>query len=184
MPLPDGLTSEALKRYLSKELDADDEFLEAILGGVAAFAARYTGRTFTPDPAGEDTAVTRTIATPRGRPYLPVPDAARAITAVTVADVAVSGWETVGTPISYLKLAEATQDPVVITGRFGYLPLPDDLTDAIYVHAARRFYEREAGYADAVAPLEEGAVQSYFRMMPANVRATYNAHKVRDLVLA
>jgi hypothetical protein len=65
------------------------------------------------------------------------------------------------------------QHHITVTGRFGFAELPVDLRNAIYVLAARAFYERQAGYADQVSIAEGTAVQAYFRQLPPQVKLAF-----------
>lgn len=67
---------------------------------------------------------------------------------------------------------------VKVTGRFGFLDIPQELKDAIYILAGRSFYEREAQYADQV-PIADGApVQTYFRQLPPRTRLVFSTYAV------
>lgn len=66
---------------------------------------------------------------------------------------------------------------VIITGRFGFLaPLPANLRDAIYVLAARSYYERGAQYADSVAVGEGATADVYYRQLPPRTRMVFQSY--------
>lgn len=65
---------------------------------------------------------------------------------------------------------------LVVTGRFGVVPAPADIVDAVLSIAARRYRERDAAYGDAVQ-LGDGGVVSYFRQMPLSVRAILDSYQ-------
>jgi len=71
------------------------------------------------------------------------------------------------------RLNRPRQHTVTVTGKFGFIELPDDLRNAIYALAARNFYERDAGYADQVSIAEGTAVQAYFRQLPPPVKLAF-----------
>lgn len=198
--VPRSLSLDELKRRLDRTLDVDDDLLADDLAGAyrAAMAPppKGCGRELTPDPPyATDDPVTRRLLTSRRR--FRIPDA-REITALTVDGVATTAYETLardgvvvqidldddgswterwrGSDVqegrAYLRRV------IVVEGRFGLDPLPDDLAGAIYTLAARWHYERSALYADQVAILEGTAVQSYFRQVPPRVSLAFAAYAV------
>jgi hypothetical protein len=69
---------------------------------------------------------------------------------------------------------------VKVTGRFGFLDIPATLKDAIYILAARAFYERDAQYADQV-PVADGApIQAYFRQLPPRAKLVFATYAVPE----
>lgn len=178
---PSPLSIATLKRYLGKQLSGDDVLLEQILDAAVALAATYTGRQLAAVPANDgDDPVTVTVR-PAGSRYIRVPDA-REITELLVDGTATTDYTPVGpldaATVTKIRLLRRGARLVEITGRFGLDPFPADLADAIYVLAARNFHEKDAGYADAVAPGEGAAAAQYFRMMPARVRAVFDSYRV------
>lgn len=168
--------------------DPDDEMLSSFLA--AAFEQAQAppplgcGRTLWPDPAADgDDPVDRTFTIGPGsvtRTVL-IPDA-RQITAVTIDGTATTSY----TPISRnghivaltlpavagTDATDATRQ-VVVTGRFGFSDIPVSLREAVYMLAARLYYERSAQYADQVAIAEGTAVQSYYRQLPPRVKLAF-----------
>lgn len=65
---------------------------------------------------------------------------------------------------------------LVVTGRFGVVPAPADIVDAVLAIAARRYRERDAAYGDAVQ-LGDGGVVSYFRQLPLSARAILDSYQ-------
>lgn len=199
--MPD-LTLAELKRVLDKTGDGDDELLELYLAAAleqAQAPAPYgCGRLLVPDPADDVApAVSRTlrVAGPSrtfGDDYagLPirasrrwrvsVPDA-RAITAVTVdgAAVASSDYDAFTHRGHIVGLAvNAAAAEVTVTGRFGFLAIPDSLRVAIYTLAARAFHERDAGFSDQAAIAEGAPVQAYYRQLPPAVKLVFASFAV------
>lgn len=200
MGLPAWLTVEALKLRIDKQLSTDDvllaEYLEGAFAQAQAPPPYGCGRVLIPDPApviaeGEDTSdpVTRTIEV-RGRRVL-LPDA-REVTEVTVDGTAVelggtAGYHLVARDGLFVRLdlhreywerswggyRHPHQRSIEITGRFGFVKPPVNLIGAIYTLAARRYYEREAQYADAVVVGEGAAAQSYYKQLPPEVRVAF-----------
>lgn len=188
--VPSSLSLDVLKRRLEITRANNDDDLGLMLRGVIAFAAgpTATNRQLTPLVATTYTGRVR-----NGR--IRVPDA-RTVTAVTVGGVAVTVYEltsdhgyithVVIDPDASLPTGWASEWPIgnrsrlvaSVTGTFGMDPIPDDLADAIYTHAARNWKEKEAMYADQVALDEGGAVVNYFRSMPPRVKAVYEDYRM------
>lgn len=122
---------------------------------------------------------------PRGHRRILVPDV-REITSVAIEGSAISSddYETEEHKglIVQLVLEEDVlwgfdrPKTVEITGRFGYLEIPDDLKNGIYVLAARRYFERSALYADQVAIAEGGGVQKYLRQLPLATKLSFSSY--------
>jgi len=62
-----------------------------------------------------------------------------------------------------------------ITGRFGFLTIPKRLAEAIYILAARAYYEREAQFADQVAVGEGATASTYYRQLPPRTRLAFES---------
>ncbi len=188
--VPSSLSLDVLKRRLAITRADNDDDLGLMLRGVIAFAAgpTATNRQLTPLATTTYTGRVR-----NGR--IRVPDA-RTITAVTVDGSAVTGYEP---SVDHGYITHIVIDPnalgaaawvdnwphrarpiAVVTGTFGMDPIPDDLADAIYTHAARNWKEKEAMYADQVMLDEGGAVVNYFRSMPPRVKAVYMNYREAD----
>jgi hypothetical protein len=65
---------------------------------------------------------------------------------------------------------------VAVTGKFGFVTPPADLVEAIYILAARAFYEREVQYADQVQVAEGAAVQAYYRQLPPRTKLAFTSY--------
>lgn len=194
-----------LKRYLAVSRSTDDQLLEQILRSVSDRVETYCGRAFRPSPgldaAGNDTLapVAKTVYPmrhtgawfPSSYTLLVQIPPTREIDQVTLEGAPVTGYTPVGDPPwtslqvfdliyryyapSYLQLS--TLGPkMVITGRFGWYPPPEDLKDAVLVMAARRYKERDAAYGDAVQ-LADGGIISYFKQFPPSVQATLDQYR-------
>lgn len=184
MPVTPDLA--ALKSRLRLGRDAHDDELEGLLAGALSFAqgTRGTGRQLTAldDPDGNPTVV-RVRAS--DTTILRIPDA-REVLSVTTSDHApLTGWE-IGTghpnvtdPAPFLHLASATSGTLLLTGRFGFHPTPDDIADAVLTLAARRFYELRTGVGDAIAAAGGGGDDViYSRALPATARAIFDSYRI------
>ncbi len=174
--MPDQLTVAGLKRRMDKQLSADDEALEGWLAAAfdqAQAAPPYgCGRLLEPNPADAEDDPVEMRFTPHGSRFVRIPDG-RVITDV-LAD---------GSPVAYEQLARQghivrLELPrpariVTVTGRFGFATLPENLVDAIYVLAARYFYERAALYADRVVVGEGAVAESYYRQLPPRTKLVF-----------
>lgn len=69
---------------------------------------------------------------------------------------------------------------VKVTGRFGFLEIPQTLKDAIYILAGRAFYERNAQYADQVPVADGTPVQAYFRQLPPRTKLAFGTYAVPE----
>jgi hypothetical protein len=76
-------------------------------------------------------------------------------------------------PANYYNLREGLAT-VVYKG--GYSPLPDDITWAVTVIAARMYKERDSGYSDTIGSQEMGTL-TYKKALPADVVAVVNRYK-------
>lgn len=157
----------------------DREMLERSYRSALGACKRFTrGRQLVPLAA--DHVVRRSV---RGS-VMRVPDA-REISAVTIGGVSIDPatvelvpWPDEDSPAPWIRLPVTPAGAVVtVAGRFGFLHLPADLEDSIYVFAARRYRERDAQYADAV-DIGDGQSAAYFRSMPANVRQTWEHYRL------
>jgi hypothetical protein len=73
----------------------------------------------------------------------------------------------------FLKIASANcytkrTGMAVVTYSGGYNPIPDDITQAVTVMAARFYKERDSGYSDVIGSPETGIMQ-YQKAAPADV---------------
>jgi hypothetical protein len=195
---------DELKRAVDVEDTTD---LQRVADAAETFAIRYTGRLLQPDPplvgdppADTEPPVTKRILC-RSRRRIRVPDA-RAITAITFDGTALAGsdWElqpaAPGQPSTGVEVlfdirgrfAEqlpapygSLERPIVaeVTGRFGFLEVPDDLYRAILELAARRLYEQSTGFTDAVvASSEWGGGRQFVKQMSGPVRAVLDSYRV------
>jgi hypothetical protein len=197
-------TLAQLKAYLDLQLaDAQrDVYLQSLLDGMTVRVERYTGRRFAPDPAlvaGDpptDTAapVTKTLHPERttGRDIWPsqysrvvrIPDV-REIdsvvldgTTVDPDDYTLRGSDPLGLDPPYWQIKlESYGRELQITGRFGFWPVPDDVTDAFLTACARRYHERKASFADQVQA-GDGSLTNYFKQFPAFVLSTLNDYRL------
>jgi hypothetical protein len=64
---------------------------------------------------------------------------------------------------------------LTITGRFGFTEIPWSLREAIYVLAARKYFERQARYSDSVRAGEGQIAQVYYKDLPAPARLAIEA---------
>lgn len=185
MPLPASLTVAELKQLLDKQLNADDGilglYLESAFEQAQAPPPYGCGRRLLPTPAlvGTPPADTALPVDERiicdGRRYVRIPDA-REITRVVIDGVELprDRYEVLERDDHIVRLDLKRRSRVaVITGRFGFLTLPANLREAIYILAARAFYERAAQYADQVAIAEGAAIQSYYRQLPPRTKLVF-----------
>jgi hypothetical protein len=75
----------------------------------------------------------------------------------------------------YLYGPQMHERPIEVTGRFGFVTPPVNVIGAIYTLAARRYYERLAQYADAVAVGDGATAQTYYRQLPPEVRVAFES---------
>lgn len=203
MPLPDSLSLEILKKdYIDKQLSADDDiltsFLESAFEQAQAPPPFGCGRLLVPD-SDEDPPVEKRIRA-HGRRRLIIPDA-REITEVLADDVPVTEYELfdrdgvhvrielprIGNCYGYENEYEYYRHrrlPKIVTvkGRFGFASIPPNLLDAIYILAARYWYERDAQYADQVPIAEGAAIQTYYRQLPPRTKLVFATYTVPQAV--
>lgn len=131
-----------------------------------------------------------------GTPLGPQPtNAELAITIPHAREIDTLELDTTGTLASgqYMLEADSTlQDPytrrvvildpamlpaqtLTITGRFGIVPAPEDLVDAVLAMCARRYKERDASWGDSVQ-LADGGLISYYRALPPAVRLVIDSY--------
>ncbi len=181
------LTLDGLKARMDRGFDGDDEVLQAYLDEALEQAQapppHGCGRLLIPDPEDEDDdPVQRRIRAHGGR-FVRIPDA-REITEVLVDDDVVTDYETKSRNgvIVGLELPDEC-DAVKVTGRFGLWPIPASLGGAIYILAARSYYEQAAQFADQVEVLEGTAVHSYYRQLPPRTKLAFASFTVPSDVL-
>lgn len=79
-------------------------------------------------------------------------------------------------PIGYVN------NDLSITGRWGWLPTPIDIVDAVYTVGSRRWAERNAWFSDAyVTP--EGMTLSFYKQLPAAAQAALSTYRVPNIAL-
>lgn len=195
MPLPASISVEELKRVVDIQKNADDDLLELYLQAAVEQAQQPPpfgcGRRLEPSPplTGdplEDTAdpvAVRILA--RGSRFVAVPDA-REITELLVDGTATTSYETLernGLIVRVELAAAPTGDGVItITGRFGFVDIPASLKDAIYVLAARWYWERAARFADQVQVGEGAVAQSYYRQLPQRTKLAFASFAVPPVI--
>lgn len=203
--LPVPLSVAALKLRMDKQRSTDDPLLSEYLSGALkqaqAPAPFGCGRLLIADPAlqldndGVDQSepVAKTFKTRGRRVYLPD---ARDIVSVMVDGVLTTEYDTLeidGLTVRlelpherYMRGYDRDYDfrwltrrrkTVVVTGRFGFAAVPEDLAEGIYVLAARKFYEKDAQYADQVVVAEgSAAAQVYYRNLPPPTRIAFGIY--------
>lgn len=156
----------------------DDVFLARLLLAATRRAERYTHREFLPTPAGPaDPAVTRTFTGQGGRLFS-VSDI-REIDALVADGVLVdpAGYALVGAPGEPANLLHLTIAAlqIVVTGRYGFAAVPDDVKLAVLAMAARGFHDAQARLADRVVD-PDGGVSSYFRQLPVEAKGVLDSY--------
>src|SRR5215204_2731548 len=164
------VTRDQLMAYLDVGGDnparVDVNLLDSAIGAAEGMVGRYTGRLFAPNPAvGTDPPVTKTFSV-RGSGPIRIPDL-RSATLVTIDGTTLTlnqdydfeygiteepytsmrliGWTPYSSPY-----AMTTTSSLVITGHWGWDPVPDDIKHATLVIAAREYRKRDAMFADIV----------------------------------
>jgi hypothetical protein len=191
-------TTEELQRYLdlSDEGEVDGALLGILLESASVVVARYTGRTFEPEPKDDgDPMVLKTFplrhATPRrlwdGTRGLavPVPDL-REVGLVSVAGSTVAEGEyehdaTDDEPARELVLHTTFASiprgaQLQVSGRWGFAKVPADVRDVALLIAARAYREKDAAFADSVSTMEGGGL-SYTRTLPARARMVLDSYR-------
>lgn len=153
--------------------EGDAVMLDLSLRSAEEACARFTGRHLSPLPGH--------VVSRRGEGRVfKVPDARSAVASVAgePVDVELIAWPAEDSPAPWVRLPVDPAGALVqVTGDMGFETLPADLEDSIYVFAARRYRERDAGYSDSV-DLGDGTAAAYFRSMPANVRQTWEIYQL------
>lgn len=75
----------------------------------------------------------------------------------------------------YLYGPQRHERPITVTGRFGFVTPPAHVIGAIYALAARRFFERDAQYADSVAVGEGATAQTYYKVLSPELRVAFGS---------
>jgi hypothetical protein len=199
-PSPTIATVDDLRDYLHTQgggASADAPWLATMLAAAdRRFRRLCPDRTLTPlpaDPTADPVALTFWT---RGR-VVQVPDL-REVASVTVDGADVTDYTLrgrPGEPALWMHLGRAraadlgydlAYDPfaapaperrVTVTGRWGPAVVDDDVRDAVLFWAARAAQKRLARFADTRQD-PEGAVTSYFRTIPAEVKTTLDALQV------
>lgn len=181
------VTVEEFKRYLNITQDDNDALLERMLGAALLNARGATDRELEPVPSLDtDPPTVIDLRVARCSTLIRVPDV-RELTAITadgktldVSAVVLERHdnEPLGNPYVWMTLP-APAETLQLTGRFGFTTLPDDLADAIYQDAARRWRRRQAGWSDRVENSAEvgSKVLVYLRGLPADIRDVYLGYR-------
>ncbi len=183
-------TVQELQAYIKVANAGDEALLTDLLEGSSLFIERITGRQFHPEPETDDEdAVAKTFST-HGQEFVTVPDL-REIESATLGGAEIDAYTesagsgyvisgTLPTPslwLSGLDYPTLTRNDLVITGYWGFSPVPADIKDACLRLAARGYKERAAGFSDSVSDAE-GGLLSYFRQLPAFVQAVVNSYRL------
>lgn len=194
--MPRLATKDELKDYLGSSVVGADTLLNLMIESSERFVERYTGRRFSPLPASDsDPVVAKTIKLTDERAIVRVPDV-REVASVTLDGVTLAeesdytlGDYEAASPASTIRLFERPAlsriEPVallVITGRFGFSPVPPDVKDAVLTIAARRYRDRDASWSDALQ-LSEGGILSYFAQLPSNTKMILQSYKLPKMAL-
>ena len=168
---------------MGKQLTADDPVLESyLLAAIEQAQARPpygSGRNLTPSPAADTGTVDLTFASAADGD-VELPDAS-SITSVTVDGDPVTSFRPKVRDGFVVRITTSPSATVVVTGRFGMRPAPQTLVEAVYVLAARSYYERNAQYADQVVVGEGEAASTYFRQLPAKVKLAFSTYAIKPV---
>lgn len=179
---------ETLKWYAKIAGDADDELLELLLKAQTGLFQKLTnGRQFVRSEAPE----AKTFST-QGADVIQVPDLA-SVDDVTLDGASLGPWSLGGgsgyqlippAPHTDFILSGVSRNgrgtgygDLVITGIWGWDPVPDEVVDAVMTMAARKFRERAASYADTVSD-PEGGLLAYYRQLPPSVQAVVDLYRL------
>jgi hypothetical protein len=199
------------RSYIKSYRAEDDAFLLSLLKACSQRIVNHTGRNFFPDPNLVNTgttgapvwvdtaaAVTKEFPVRRNSKFITLPDL-RELVSISfggVALVTVPGseaytlWGKTDQPYTSIELTNVALSPYAssnklrVTGRWGFLAVPDDIKDALCMWVARRFKQRDANYADTVTQGIEGAAFSYSRQIPGDIKLTLDDYKARGVNIA
>lgn len=203
---------ETARSYIKSYRDTDDPFLNLLLRACSDRIRNYTGRSFVPEPAlapvdpladpvvYADTAppVTKNFRLRGTSRFVNLPDL-RELTSITFGGIAILStpgnegyvlWGKEGRPYTAVELDRIAVSPFAsgnilsVTGRWGYLEVPDDIQDALCMWVARRFKQRDANYADTVTQGIEGAAFSYSQKIPGDIQLTLNEYRSQGTNIA
>lgn len=177
MDLQRGDSDESLESYLQAAFDQ-----------AQAPPPFGCGRLLIPDPAPDDNDQDTAPVVTRDLPVsstgaITVPDA-RHIASVTVDGTPITAYRSlirdgVTVALDVTEFPDSTiPAQVQIAGRFGIWPLPENLRDAIYVLAARYYFEANAQFADQVALTPDGGGQAYYRQLPPRAKLVFSGYTV------
>lgn len=186
------VTSAEVTPYIKTaggSLRGDNEsFVDRLIDAAEGFVQRHVQRKLAPEPAltgdpPQDTGnpVAKTFPV-RRQGYIRVPDL-RTVTSITLGGATLEdglGYS-IDFPETHYGREPATHvdvigdvwvygrqsTPLVITGRWGWNPVPPEIKDVICTLVARMFAERDAKMADQVQVGLEGTVFNYFKALPA-----------------
>lgn len=205
--MPQIVTLDALRVYLNHE--GYEELvnpvnLQVAIDSAERWVQNYTGRYFYADPAfetGADTAdpVTKSF-TVKGRGWVRIPDL-REASEVSINDVLLTpdldyvfdDYNAGGEPHTSIQLTSLTAftNPFTtltsvtrlqITGRWGFVPCPDDVKDSILALAARQYRRRDTMFSDVV---DTGAVSyEYTKGVPAFITDILSLYRVPRVAVA
>jgi hypothetical protein len=198
-------TVNDLAAYLDIEDRAGkDALLSRYLVAAERLAERYARRRFSPGLAGvgdADVDYTLTLTT-FGKTQIRVPDL-RAVTSMThhgtfldTDDWSVGYGMSGVSPATHIELY-STRPPdryfgmvsrvgghepndLVITGRWGFSPVPEDIVHAVCLMASKQWRRRDQGYADVTVD----ETTSYFRVaqsIPGDAKVILDTYKVHNL---
>ncbi len=75
------------------------------------------------------------------------------------------------------------QPHIIITGKWGFYPCPEDVVDAVRTMVARAYKRKDANYADQVSAGVESVSLNYFRKLPQEVTDTLAYYRPPRLAL-
>lgn len=175
----DDLSLGELKVHLDRTLETSDPMLQQLLDAarlqLEAPRPYGTGRLFTPNPeAGGDPVE---IELPIEYGSVRVPDA-RSLTEVSVDGTVVESYRALerndkAVEIFGLPCGCTAQ----LTGRFGFLGVPNDLRVAVYVMIAHHLSAGLTGFADRVVAGEGAAASVYYRAIPPRTEMVFESYR-------
>lgn len=172
--MPQIVTVDDLRIYLGHEgyeEKINPELLVRSIDSAETWIKNYTGRRFYADPAFEDDVdsadpVTKSF-TVRGRGWVRIPDL-RTETEVSIngsvltadVDYVLDDYNSDGEPHTSIQLVSlspwtnpftlSSVTRLSITGRWGFVPVPDDVKDSILALAARQYRRKDAMFSDVI----------------------------------